>query len=68
MPKPNSFLSALSETLKGNFVSEEVKKERLQKCYEPCENLIGTNCKKCLCFVEWKAALSSQTCPINKWT
>lgn len=40
-----------------------------KKGIERCEHLAwpGMNCGKCLCFIDVKALLKKQTCPIGKW-
>lgn len=62
-----SLNQAIIDSLKGNFVLDEVKEERLKIC-ELCEFKKGTNCMKCLCFVSWKARMPKEKCPVNKWS
>jgi hypothetical protein len=50
------------------FVSEEVKEERLAIC-RGCEhyNQKQVRCKECGCFLDQKASLALDSCPIGKW-
>lgn len=58
--------NALFDTLRGNFVPQEISDARLEKCKAPCEYLIlGTTCKLCGCFVDWAAKMPGKSCPDN---
>lgn len=50
------------------LVSTEIEKTRIEVC-NSCEHLFNLtrNCKKCGCFVDAKAKIKGQHCPINKW-
>ncbi len=43
-------------------VSEEVYRERLEKC-RSCESLYRGLCRRCGCYVEYRAALRVRSCP-----
>lgn len=62
---------------KEQFVTDEIKNERLSKCYN-CKNLDkssllskikGPRCGLCGCFVEWKTKFIVEECPddISQW-
>lgn len=63
---------AIKETAKGNYVTKEVKAERLAIC-ENCINftvlpMIRTrHCRICLCDMDVKADLKGMECPEKKW-
>jgi hypothetical protein len=50
------------------WVSDEIKKERLDICLS-CPELIQLTktCKKCGCFMEIKTKLEASKCPIGEW-
>lgn len=50
------------------LVSDEVLAERLETC-RPCRFLSkrSRQCRKCTCFVDIKANLSTERCPVKKW-
>lgn len=59
--------NAIMESLKGEYVSDSVKKERLELC-KNCPNFTFTRqCKICLCEMDWKASLKKSACPMHKW-
>ena len=45
---------------------DELYEERLDGCKE-CSSLLAGTCLKCGCYVEIRAALKSNGCPIKKW-
>lgn len=49
------------------YVSEEIKSQRLHKCSE-CPYLSKTRqCGKCYCFVDLKTKYKQESCPIKEW-
>ncbi len=46
--------------------SDELYEERLDVCKE-CSSFLAGTCLKCGCYVEIRAALKSNGCPIKKW-
>ena len=40
--------------------------ERLEVCKE-CDFLFEGMCRKCGCYVEMRAAVTKNTCPVKKW-
>ena len=53
----------------GVLADKDVQMQRIQICTD-CESLrvgITTRCLLCGCIIKAKAALSSSTCPANKW-
>ncbi len=46
------------------FVPEATKANRLKVC-DACEQLDGSRCVECGCFVKTKASLTTETC--RKW-
>ncbi len=65
--KRYTLLDAASDTLHGEFASEEVRQKRIEIC-KGCEYLaMGSNCKLCGCFVHVKARFKNASCDINKW-
>lgn len=74
MPDYN-VIDALFDSLKGNFVDEEVKIERRKKC-DACEKqtlivdefgMKVKQCSVCWCLVDWATAMPGKSCPIGKW-
>ena len=61
-----SLLSAIKDALKGDFVSDEVEKQRLALCNN-CNSKRGGTCIKCMCFISLKVQCPSEQCPVNKW-
>lgn len=51
------------------MVPKESFEKRLNICNE-CEDYDkeGQRCKKCGCYMEYKAKLRSVSCPVHKWT
>lgn len=56
----------LSLIPKKYLAKKEDRDERLKKCYS-CPDLVGINCKHCLCFVHLKTWMKNETCPTGKW-
>lgn len=50
------------------FVTEAVFERRKEWC-EKCElfYVVDRQCGKCSCFVDVKARLTSEKCPLDKW-
>lgn len=48
------------------FADEETKARRLGICGK-CENSRFRVCKKCGCFIPFKASLANAKCPIGEW-
>lgn len=46
--------------------SETLYEERLKICRE-CDLLLQAMCRKCGCYVELRAAVSSNRCPVSRW-
>lgn len=59
MEHMRTYLSGLDEDLK---VEKEVYRERLSLCTD-CDDLMEGLCRKCGCFVEYRAALKNKHCP-----
>lgn len=50
------------------YVSEDIKNERLSLC-NACPKLTATRqCSECLCFIDFKTTLKQEKCPLDKWT
>ena len=47
-------------------VDRESYEERLLVC-KACESLFQGMCRQCGCYVELRAVLKHQACPVNKW-
>ncbi len=47
-------------------VREDIYEERLGRCKE-CESLMQGMCRHCGCYVELRAVLKHQSCPLDKW-
>lgn len=43
------------------------KTVRIEICKQCPSQLLGV-CRKCGCFINLKAAVKSQECPLNKWS
>lgn len=61
-----SLNTALLDTLKGNFVPKEVKRNRLSFC-NGCPSNISGVCKECTCVLSWKTAMPKEKCDLGKW-
>lgn len=48
------------------FVDDPEQNRRLTIC-ATCEFYTGSTCKKCGCHIRFKAKLTTEHCPINKW-
>lgn len=48
------------------YVTEDEWRERLAVC-DVCEHRTGKRCAECGCFVESKAKLRSDNCPLGRW-
>lgn len=60
-----TYIQGLEEDIKTD---ELIYKERLEVCQE-CSNLNEGICRLCGCFVEYRAAIRTKTCPAvhSKW-
>ncbi len=47
-------------------VTDEERDRRMSIC-AICEFYTGTTCKKCGCYIRFKAKLETEHCPIHKW-
>lgn len=55
------------ENLDIDVKTEELLyEERLAVCKE-CDFLLEGMCRKCGCYVEMRAALTKNSCPVKKW-
>lgn len=62
-----TILNAFVDTIKQDFADEQTASKRIDMCNN-CEFLIlGTNCKKCGCFISLKTKFKNAQCPIGKW-
>jgi len=62
-----TLLNAARDTLKGDFATDAVRRERLEVC-KSCDYLaLGSTCKLCGCFVHIKAGYTNASCDINRW-
>lgn len=55
-------------TGKAEYVDEEIRKSRIEKC-NSCSHLFSMTrqCKKCGCFIDAKAKYKKAFCPLSKW-
>ena len=52
----------------SKYVNSSVKRRRVAICKNCPDLFTPTNqCKKCACFVNQKAKLSTESCPKGKW-
>ncbi len=58
-----TYIKQLDEEIK---VCEKTYEKRLAYCRD-CEALINGICKYCGCFVEMRAAVIKNVCPVNRW-
>lgn len=62
----NEAIEKLARNKNIKFVSDEIYEFRLLQCNR-CEYLeYGTTCLKCGCFVQIRAKLASEGCPLSK--
>jgi tetratricopeptide (TPR) repeat protein len=63
-----SLAKAGAEYLRSGMqkVSPEIHRDRLQTC-AACEHFTGVRCRPCGCFVNSKAWLPYESCPLRKW-
>ena len=61
-----SLLKAVIDAANGEFVGEKVMKARLKVC-DNCNYKRGSFCGKCSCYLRFKTAMPSESCPIGKW-
>ena len=59
----HEYIEGLDEEIK---TSERLYEERLATCKE-CESLLAGMCRHCGCYVEMRAAVRKNYCPIKKW-
>ncbi|MBE6024606.1 MAG: hypothetical protein E7231_15745 [Cellulosilyticum sp.] len=57
------YIERLNEEIKTNHQVYEI---RLRICKE-CYSLMNGMCKHCGCFVEMRAAITTNSCPNKKW-
>lgn len=69
----SNFLSSVGSELKARIQGQnELPLETIKRRYSICEgceffHAPSKRCKKCGCFLRWKTAWRSQSCPIGKW-
>ena len=51
---------------KEDRACEEIYESRLNICKE-CDDLVAGTCLKCGCYVELRAAVMRNKCPMKKW-
>ena len=63
-----SFTRNLASVMQGNPINADpdVIAERKRICSQ-CEHMHNNRCGKCGCWLQYKAALRAEKCPINKW-
>ena len=57
------YIESLDEEIKA---SDKVYQSRLACCME-CDSLLSGMCRHCGCYVELRAAVEKNACPIKKW-
>ncbi|MBQ9123874.1 MAG: hypothetical protein IJY10_10360 [Lachnospiraceae bacterium] len=57
------YIENLDEEMKA---SEELYQERLSCCKE-CDSLLSGMCRHCGCYVEMRAVVKKNYCPVKKW-
>ena len=57
------YIENLDEEIKA---SAELYDERLSVCKQ-CDNLLSGMCRQCGCYVEMRAVVGKNYCPIKKW-
>jgi hypothetical protein len=64
-----SFASSMAHFVASGFktVDEPLHELRMSQC-SPCEYRRDTQCSLCRCFIEKKAWLPHEDCPIGRWT
>jgi hypothetical protein len=69
----SNFGSAIGGEIKARLsgaakITEEETSRRYAIC-EGCEFFYAPSkrCKKCGCYLKWKTAWRSQSCPVGKW-
>jgi hypothetical protein len=63
-----AFTRNLKSVMGGNSINadpDEIKR-RKAICKE-CEYMHDNRCSKCGCWLQYKAILRAESCPINKW-
>tara|TARA_R110000765_G_scaffold417571_1_gene520217 strand:- start:351 stop:677 length:327 start_codon:yes stop_codon:yes gene_type:complete len=63
-----AFARNLKSVMEGNSVNADpdVIKKRKAICKE-CEHMHDNRCSKCGCWLQYKAILRAEKCPIGKW-
>jgi hypothetical protein len=63
------FLLAWVRTRRTQFLTPEQTQARLRVCEEPCPFFSPRfrSCCRCGCFVDTKAMLRTEDCPVKKW-
>lgn len=57
------YIANLDEEIKA---SDKLYDERLTMCKQ-CESLLAGMCRHCGCYVEMRAAVAKNYCPVKKW-
>lgn len=58
-----SYIERIDEKEKA---TEEDCEKRLMVCKD-CDMLLGSMCRHCGCYVELRAAVEHNSCPVDKW-
>ena len=63
-----SFAKNLKSVMEGNSVNADpdVIKKRKAIC-KGCEYMHDNRCSKCGCWLQYKAILRAESCPVGKW-
>jgi hypothetical protein len=66
-----NIVNVIKDTLTGNaeYVSPEIKQERLNICYK-CEEYkkLTHQCGMCGCMMDMKSKYAQSSCPKGKWS
>jgi hypothetical protein len=69
----SNLLSAVGSEIKARVSgANELDLEEIKRRYAICEgceffHAPSKRCKKCGCYLKWKTAWRSQSCPVGKW-
>ncbi|MFC3808861.1 DUF6171 family protein [Terrabacter sp. MAHUQ-38] len=65
---PEAVRAAVREQLswETDLASEEVRDRRLDLCRR-CPDLLAHTCRRCGCYVEFRASLQDKKCPRGSW-
>lgn len=66
--KRTGLINAARVLTTGKGKAESTKQTKRIEVCNSCEHLLVTRqCGRCLCFVDLKTKVDSESCPINKW-